>query len=177
MEPENNKKLGELLEDLANGNVQALQGISDQIEPVLKTIGNIYYKNRADIEDAIHNLYVKLNDKASHFKNNTNAYAWIVRIYENSIKSHLRIRQREAKFLQEEISYLQSDASIADDRYIDTHLYLREILDKCTEEERWIIIYYYWCECTIREVAEILRKPKSTIFNKLKALEEKIGKI
>ncbi len=174
MDEENNKQLSELIIRLAQGDVSALKEIAQSVERILMSVGSFYYKNWADVEDAIHNLYVKLYFNASYFKKNTNALAWIVKIFENSIKSHLRRIKSEKKYFEGEISHLKSGTNIVDDRYIENHLFLREIFDKLTKEERRLIIYYYWCRCTLREIAELLRKPKSTIYNKLQALERKI---
>ncbi len=174
MNEEDKKKLAELIVQLAHGDISVLEEISNLIERVLMTIGNYYYKNRADIEDRIYELYLILCEKASRFRNRSNAYAWILRIFENYIKSQLRMRKREQKYLAREISYFKSDINVVDERYVEQHLFLREMLDKLTEEERKIVMYYYWCKCTVREIAEILHKPKSTISYKLKAIEEKI---
>ena len=38
------------------------------------------------------------------------------------------------------------------------------------------MIYRYWGDLSIREVADILEKPKSTVESQLKNLEEKIRK-
>ncbi len=174
MDDENNKRLSELIIQLAQGNVSALEEIARLVERILISIGNFYYKNRADVEDAIQNLYIKLYYKASKFKTTANACAWIVTIFENSIKSHLRIKKTEKRYLESEISHYKSNVNIVDERYVENHLFLREMFDRLTKEERQLIIYYHWCKCTVREIAQILHRPKSTIHNKLQALEIKV---
>ena len=42
--------------------------------------------------------------------------------------------------------------------------------------EQDLMIYRYWGDLSIREVADILEKPKSTVESQLKNLEEKIRK-
>ncbi len=177
MEEYDKKRLGELIVELAKGNAAVLADISSKVEQILKAVGNIYYKNRADIEDAIYNLYLKLYQKAFRFKENLNGYSWIVRMYENSIKSNLRLRQRENQYIKQEISNLKATMGAYDATYIENNLYLQEIFDRLTLEEQKLVVYYHWCRCTIREVAGILHKPRSTICNKLKKLEEKAKKI
>ncbi len=174
MEAENNKRLGELIVELANGNVQALGKIADLVEKLLIGVGIAYYRNREDVEDAVQNLYVKLHANAKQFKRNKNACAWIVRIFENSIKSDLKRRRREDLYIQQEISHLSSGANIVDERCVEQHLLAQEILASLSDEEKRILIYYHWCHCTIREVAHILHKPSSTIHKKLMSLEEKV---
>ena len=44
---------------------------------ILYSVGNIYYKQKADIEDAIQDLLIELYNKAKKFRVNKNACAWI----------------------------------------------------------------------------------------------------
>ncbi len=104
MDEESRNILAELLVQLANGNILVLAEISRLIESLLMAIGNSYYRNRADVEDRIHDLYLKLREKACLFKVNKNAAAWIVMIYKNMIKSHLRTVQREVQWSDENMS-------------------------------------------------------------------------
>ncbi len=177
MGEEENKKLGELLVQLADGNMWALQEIANLVEKILKAIGCSYYKNFADVEDAVHNLYLSLPKKACYFKKDTNACAWLVRIYENAIKSHLRMLRRENEYLCDEIAKVKTDTYVGSVEFIDNRIFAQELFNGLTREEQRIIIYYFWCKCTIREVASILCRPKSTIHNRLKNLEEKVKKI
>ena len=143
MDEESNQRLGEWIVQLANGNCFVLEKIALLLERILIAVGNSYYDHREDVEDAIQNLYVTLYEKAKFFKRNTNAYAWVLRIFENSIKTNLRKRKREDKFLQEEISDLKAATYVLDEKYIDNHLFLRGIFDKLNEEEQKIVIYYH----------------------------------
>ena len=61
-------------------------------------------------------------------------------------------------------------------KYIENHLFIRQIFEKLTDYEQDLMIYRYWGDLSIREVADILEKPKSTVESQLKNLEEKIRK-
>ena len=177
MDEESNNRLGELIKELADGNCFVLEEIALLLERILMTIGNAYYQNRADVEDEIQNLYVTLYEKAKCFKKNTNACAWVIKIFENSIKSRLRRRKSEDKFLQEEILNFKTASYALDEKYVENHLFLREIFDRLSEEEKKLIIYYHWCKCSMREIAHILHKSKSAVDKQLQKLEEKIKNI
>ena len=177
MDEASNRRLGELIQELAQGNCLALEEIALLIERILRVIGNAYYRNKADVEDEIHNLYIRLYENARYFKKNKNACAWVVKIFENSIKSHLRKRKNEDKFLNEEILSFKTSSSIVDEKYVENYLFLREIFDVLSEEERKLVIYYHWCKCSIREVAQILHKSKSGVSKQLHRLEKKIKNI
>ena len=177
MDEATNKRLGELLKRLAKGEVSVLTDIADIMKHILMKIGYAYYRNRADLEDAIQGLYVKLYDKAKYFRKNTNACSWIIKIFINSIKTQLSKKKREENYLQREIVNLKAEADFTSEDYIEKHLLIREIFDKLTEEERQIVIYYYWGKCSLQEVAKILHKSKTAIYNKVVKLEEKIKKL
>jgi RNA polymerase sigma-70 factor (ECF subfamily) len=177
MDQETNKRLGELLFALAYGNIDALSQIYVIMCKILYAIGNIYFPQKADIEDSIQDLLMALYDKAGKFKENKNAYAWIIGIYRNSIKNKLRQKKRESNYISHYIANeSEKTLSCEDDLYLDNYLFIREIFSKLTEQERDLIIYRYWCNCSIAQVADIMKKPKSTIDSQLKRLEEKIKK-
>ena len=177
MDDATNKRLGELLKRLAEGEVVVLAEIADIMERILMKIGYAYYRNRADLEDALQNLYIKLYDKAKNFRKNTNACSWIIKIFINSIKTQLNKKKREEDYLKQEIVNLKTEADFLSEDYIEKHLLVREIFDKLTEEERKILIYYYWGKCSLQEVAKIVHKSKTAIYNKVVKLEEKIKKL
>ena len=177
MDEAENKILGELLFELARGNLHALEEIAKRIEPILLAIGNRCYYNYADVEDAVHRLYAELIDKAKKFKDNANACAWIIKSYKNLIKMDLRKRKRDDAFLNDyETSHLENNRAY-DDSYIERHVFLKEITATLTEEEIDLLEYHYWCKATVRELAVILGKPKSTVQYKCKKLEEKLSKL
>ncbi len=179
MDEEKNKSLEDLVEQLAKGDISALSEISNKIEGTLKAIANSYYQNKADVEDAVQNLYVKLYEKAGKFKRkaNASARAWIITIFRNSIKNHLIRRDKETALLQLQFIYDKSRDNASEEFYAWKYVEVRDIFDSLSVEEQRIIFYYYWGECSIREIAAILYKPKSTIHKKLVKIQEKVIKL
>lgn len=173
MDEATNKRLGELIFELANGNVEALSEIYVIMAKLLYAIGNIYYEQKADVEDAVQNLLLLICYKSKKFKANTNACAWIIKTFQNSIKNHLRRRKRENDFIENKVEVIKSQ-SVRDDIYLDNHLFINDMFKRLTSYERDLIIYRYWSKCSIGEIARILFKPKSTIESQLKNLENKI---
>ena len=174
MDEEENKILGELLFNLAQGNTDALEGIAKRVEPILLAIGSRDYYNYADAEDVVHKLYEKLVDNAWKFKENTNACAWIITLFKNLVKADLRKRKRENKLINDYAALDLEQRTNYDEAYIERHLFFKEISEQLTKEELDLIEYRYWSKATVREIASILHKPKSTVEYKLKKLEEKL---
>ncbi len=174
MEETLNTRLGELILEVAKGDLDALDEIAERMNGILKTVGNAYYKNKADVEDAIHDLYVSLREKACYFRKNSNACAWLIKIFENSIRSHLRRLRRSGEVLQDSLSVSILVERKKGEMYLENHLFIQEMFDELTKEEQRIVLFYYWCGLTVRDIAALLHKSKSTISNKLLKLAEKI---
>lgn len=170
-----NRRLGELIFDLAKGDKEALSSIYMIMCKILYAVGNIYFNQKEDIEDLIQDLLLTLYDKAKKFNRNNNAYAWIVAIYKNLIKNKLRRRKREENYILEELEnkILFPETN---DTYLENHVFLNDILSKLTQYEHKLVLYRIIGGCSIGDVAKIMNKPKSTIESQLKVLENKIKK-
>lgn len=174
MDEAENNRLAELLVELAKGNSLVLSEIALLMEKILYNVGDMYYRNKEDTEDSIQDTYLVLYKKANKFRQKTNACAWIVTVYKNHIKSQLRKRKVQERYIKGEIQDVKTRVNQFDEKYIENRLYLQEIISKLSDYERDLIIYYHWCKCTVREVAQILHRPRTTIDSHLKKLEEKV---
>lgn len=174
MNEEDNKRLGNLIFALARGEVSALEDIYLLMVRILYSIGNIYFNQKADIEDAIQDLLVLLFDNARKFRNNKNACAWVIKLYQNMIFKHLKKKQSEDNYISEQVQLQNISAQEDNSKYIENHLFLNELFSKLNKYEQDLVIYRYISKCSIKEVADILGKPKSTVESQLKNLENKI---
>ena len=176
MDERDNARLGQLLVELARGNCAVLTEIAQLVERVLRAIGNEYFRNKADVEDTIQSLYVLLYHKASRFRQNTNASAWVIKLYINLIKSYLRRYKRDAKCTVEleAVDHLFAET---DERHIENHLFMKEMLSKLSAYEYELVQLHFWGGCSIREVAKILHKSKGSVENDLKKLKEKMERV
>ena len=174
MDETTNNALAEYIFELAKGNINVLENIYLILSKILYSVGNIYYNQKADIEDAIQDLLIALYDKAKHFKNNNNACAWIVRVYVNLIKNKIKKRRKEHNYISESITKIEIESSIDSEKYIENYTFINLIFSRLSKQERQLMIYRYWCNCSLGDISIILKKPKSTIESQLKVLEEKI---
>lgn len=174
MDETTNKTLGEYIFELAKGNINVLENIYLIMSRILYSVGNIYYNQKADIEDAIQDLLIELFNKARHFKVNTNACAWIVKIYVNLIKNKWKRQKKEHNYIADSITKLEIESNIENDKYLENYTFINLIFSRLSKQERQLLIYRYWCNCSIGDISAILKRPKSTIESQLKVLEEKI---
>lgn len=103
MNEEDNKRLGLLIFALARGDVSVLEDIYLLMVKILYAIGNIYFNQKADIEDVIQDFLILLYEKAGKFKHNKNACAWVIKLYQNLIYRKLENRRREEKYLSSQM--------------------------------------------------------------------------
>lgn len=174
MDEKTNKTLGEYIFQLANGYIEVLENIYLIMAKILYSVGNIYFNQKADIEDAIQDLLIELFYKAHKFRDNRNACAWVVKIYENLILNKLKHRNKEDEYISDKIAKLQIEANQSDERFIENHLFVKELFGRLSRKEQQLIIYRYWCNCSLGEMSKIMKKPKSTIESQLKNVEEKV---
>ena len=123
MNEEDNKRLGLLIFALARGDVSVLEDIYLLMVKILYAIGNIYFNQKADIEDVIQDFLILLYEKAGKFKHNKNACAWLIKLYQNLIYRKLENRRREEKYLSSQMQLQelagQEDSSV----YIENHIF------------------------------------------------------
>lgn len=162
---------------LSKGNKEALSEIYEIMWRILYVVGNIYFDRREDIEDSIQDLLLLLFYKAKKFKRNINACAWITAVYQNLIKNHLRRKKKHDEYIVGEIGKYKVMSQVSDIEYLENHIFIKDVFNKLTEYEQNLLIYTYWCKCSINEIANIFKKPKSTIESQINGLKFKIKKL
>lgn len=172
MDMEENKRLGDALISLGEGNFDALHEITSRLQKLFYVIANTYYPSKADVEDAVQDFYLVLIKKAKKFKRNQNAKGWIVRVFNNLLLSKKRKEQRELDAMDE---YARAQIRIVvDEKCLDMHILFQEIQYNLSPDEWMIFKYSYWYGYTVREIAKLMHKSKSTIDYKLNKIEKKV---
>lgn len=168
-----NKKLGELIFQLAQGNMSAFEQIYKQTGKILYRLGNTYFSQKADIEDVVQDTYLEIYKKADKFRDNQNACAWITTISQNLIKNRLKRRKKIDYRETEEIKNVMRNNG-EEEQFLEDRLFLSEIFKNLDAYERTLFTYRYKWGCSLREMSEILCLPKSTLADHLHKLTEKI---
>lgn len=176
MDESENNRLAEALMQLASGDALGLSEIDFRLQKILFTVGRAYYKDTDDIKDAVQDLYVVLPSVANQFRENTSACAWILTVYKNIIRTQLRKKNQERGYIKNQKVNLkiQSNRSLED--VIDDRLFFIEIMSRLSEYERELLVYSM-SKYTVREIAQFVNKPRSTVENHLLILKEKIRKM
>lgn len=168
MQQDENSELGEYIFALVRKDEHAIDEIYKRVGNLMYSVASLYLSNYADIEEVIQEALFKISRKAKHYKENNNAQAWIVVIVKNEAKNRLRKLNRYKEVGIETLNTalyveINEDKILAD-----------EILSSLSEQEKDLIIYYYWMGMSLAEIAKVFHKPKPTIVYKMRELEDKI---
>ena len=118
-----------------------------------------YLKNQTDTEDAAADVFVKLMQKSICFESAEHEKAWLIRATINTCKDILKHWWRRRADI-DDYENLQGK----DPFYIDETL--KAVMELPARYKDVIYLYYYE-GYTTEEIAELLRKPRSTIRNHL----------
>ena len=145
------------------------------IAKILKEYGDsilrlcfLYLKDMHLAEDAAQDTFIKVYKNWSKFNGSCSEKTWITRIAINTCKNYLRSpwkKQIDGESLLANI--ICEDEVKADDTLI------MEIM-KLSPKYREVILLFYYQEFKIKEIAEILKLPQSTVSVRLKRAREKL---
>ena len=130
-----------------------------------------YLKNAADAEDAVQSAFFQLIKTGPQFENAAHEKAWLIRTAANVCKNELKHWRRKTENIEDHYE-LAGAADVETDRVISAVLSL-------PEKYKTAVYLYYYEGYTGPEIAEILKKPKSTVRNYLHEarilLRERLG--
>ncbi|GAA0404948.1 sigma-70 family RNA polymerase sigma factor [Paenibacillus motobuensis] len=128
----------------------------------------LYLKDLSLAEDAVQDTFVKVYQRYSQFQGKSSEKTWIMRIAINVCKNI----QRSSWWRRIDYSFtLEQIPAKTHDRQDDA--LLSQIM-KLSPKYKEVILLYYYQDMKIREIAEALQVPESTISVRLKRAREKL---
>lgn len=131
-----------------------------------------YMKNASEAEDLVSDTFFQLIKKGPSFENAEHEKAWLIRVASNLCKNSLKHWRRKC---------VDIDAvaeTPGEKLYVDETL---EVIKNLPNKYKTVVYLYYYEGYNSGEIAEILKKPSSTIRNHLKEakaiLRERLGDI
>jgi len=157
-------EVGELLVRIAQGDNVAFAQLYKKTARGVYAFLYTYLHNRADTEDAMQTVYLKVRKSAGHFKAGTNGRAWLLQVAKNHALSEIKKSGRESSSeILEKIPVHQSDFCVTDA--------MQRVL---TEEEQRIVALHVLWGYKHREIAKQLNVPLGTVTSKYKRSVEKL---
>ena len=158
MDKKTSEELGELVLSIAKGNGNAVDKISKILGAVVYKIALFYVRNRVDAEDVVQETWCKIVEKARFYRQNKNAYSWINTIAKNTAIDFVRDAARRNSVIVPEAGYYEIDQN---------KMIVGEALQILNDKELDLIIFTYWYELSLAEIAKATRIPKSTVKYRL----------
>ncbi len=156
---------------------EEIAGIYERQMPTVWKVCRTYMKNTADTEDAAADTFAAMIRSSPDFENTEHEKAWLIRTASNVCKNMLRRASRKNESLDAlaEEGDRREFAAPED----DTALLLRDAVDSLPERCRIVVYLYYYEGYATEEIAGILKRPSSTVRNRLsearKLLKERLG--
>ena len=130
-----------------------------------------YMKNPADTEDAVQDTFFQLIKSGPAFESEEHEKAWLIRTASNICKNALRHWWRRRENIDDFHDLPGSEG-------IKTDEVLQAVMDLPNKYKAVVYLYYYEGYSSV-EIAEILKKPQSTVRNYLHdaraILKERLG--
>jgi len=125
-----------------------------------------HLRNRADAEDVVQDVFVKLYRHAGDFESDEHLRRWLIRVTVNECTSLWRALRRRSEDIEEYVATLPAPSQDpAPDTPRPRNL-LREVL-KLPERYRVPVYLYYYEGYSSREVAALLGLPEATVRTRL----------
>lgn len=152
-----------------------LKEFIDYTRGYLRYIAYKYLKDKSLVEDVIYLAYDKILRAIQTFDNSKNGQAWIVKITQNEALKMNRDEVTDDVPLEEYKANACAEDSFDENDSLNKYDIERAII-RLDEQERAIIEYKIFMGMTVREIAKLMKIPKSTIAHTLKQALKKIEK-
>ncbi len=172
MERQQIKQINRYICAIADGDSRALELLFDATKKYFFVVARSFLDDKSKAEDVLSVAYYKVVVNAKSFDKRKNGYNWIFEIVKNTA-----LNQNKTDRIKNSAPYDESCNRPYEivDELIDK-MALGEAREKLSDEEKFIIYAYFYEGKTIKEVAETLQKPKSTVHYILKGALEKMKK-
>jgi len=140
--------------------------------------------NKADTEDIVSDVFVKVLDKIETFKWQKDAAfsSWIFRIAHNTLVDYYRTKQKKSHINLDHLPEIESDEILPDESYERKLLFqkLHRLIQELPERQAEIITMRFFAGMKNKEIAEVLEiKEKSVaacLCRGLQTLHDKFNK-
>lgn len=152
----------ELVHKSKDGNISAFMELLRGKEELIYKISFTYTKNKYDAEDCISEAAIKAFDKIKQLRNPEKFYSWYISVLINICRRSLKEKVKESS--EVELSLVRDEFSY---RSVDDRIIIEGLLAKLKKDERDILALRYLKDYSIKEIADIMDMPLSTVKTKI----------
>jgi RNA polymerase sigma-70 factor, ECF subfamily len=161
-----NERLSEIISSCKRG---SHDGFSQIVELYSARLYGYLYRLTGNAEtsnDLLSEVFLKLVEKIKSYDGGS-FDLWLFKIASNTFYDHLRLLQRQKKFLEyhkQEVQEAFERPKDSDDFAIDA---LQSQLSKIDQETRELLLLRYYSDLSFKEIAEMRKEPIGTILSKV----------
>lgn len=159
-----------IIKRIRNGEVIAYSELIDRHQNFAFTVANNILKNREEAEEVIQDAFLKAFKHLNDFKGDSAFSTWLYRIVYNTAVSKKRLKKVSQTpiddyNIQNEISHTVESINTLEKN--DRKRYLKKAISKLNDDDRMVVLLYYYKELSINEISEITSLSESNIKVKL----------
>ena len=156
------KKINHYIVLIAGKRLWALDKLFEMTKKPLYVVACSYLNDRSKAEDVLSDSYLKVVRSAHTFDKKLNGYNWLYEIVKNTAlnQSLKEIDQPNYEIIEE----------------LCNGILVESAQKSLSEQEKKMIYDYYFAGKSLREIAESMNKPKTTIYDSLQSILSKMRK-
>ena len=168
-----NKKIARLIKQIQRGKQSAFEEFYKLTSPKAYFIALKITQNEHDAEDILQESYIKALEKINEIDTSQNITSWFLKIVSNKSKDLLKSKNHlvfegEEETVFEEIP--EEKAEFCPEENLnqeELRLEVMAAIDELTDEKRACIMMRYFGDMSVKEIAESIEVPESTVKNRL----------
>lgn len=154
---------------------QHLEQLMNQYGDAIFRMCFLYLKDYHLAEDATQDTFIKAMKSYDLFQNKSSEKTWLTRIAINCCKNIMRTKWfRNARYNYEEN---MSNATVSPIENLLERDSISTTIMRLNENDRKIIILYYYQELSMKEIADIIGKSENTTIQRLNRARKKLKNI
>lgn len=168
-----NKKIALLIKQIRRGNQSAFEEFYKLTSSKAYFIALKITQNEQDAEDILQESYIKALEKINEIDTSQNINSWFLKIVANKSKDLLKSKNRLVFDGEEDNSFIEipeEKAEFSPEENLnqeELRLEVMAAIDELTEEKRACIMMMYFGDMSVKEIAESIEVPESTVKNRL----------
>lgn len=161
-------KINKYLSSIKKGREDGLTKLFKYTSSNLYCVASMYLINKNDADDVLSRSYENAVKYIDTFDSAKNGYNWLFTIVKNCANE---FNEREKK--RREI-VCDLDEKVAEEFTALEHIIVEEAINKLNYDDRKLLYSIYWEGLSVKEIAQKLNTPKTTIYSRLKSIYKKI---
>ncbi len=168
-----NKKIARLIKQIQKGNQSAFEEFYKLTSSKAYFIALKITQNEHDAEDILQESYIKALEKINEIDTSQNISSWFLKIVANKSKDFLKgknhlVFEGEEETVFDEIPEDKIEFSPEENlNQEELRLEIMAAIDELTAEKRACIMMMYFGDMSVKEIAESIDVPESTVKNRL----------